>query len=103
MSPASAPTQQLNVQYMLGQLMDRTECLPDMKDDVSTLKSDFRHLREDFDAHTKATDDELKRIRGSAVKTRVTIAGLRGKLQGIALVLLLVKEAVVHLWPKAGH
>lgn len=101
MTPASAPA--TNVSYMLGQLMDRTECLPELRDDVSTLKADFRHMRDDFDAHSKATDEELRRIRLGSVTTRVSFARLRGKWQGAVIVLLMIKEAAMYLWPQGRH
>jgi hypothetical protein len=99
MTPAPAPA--TNVTFMLGQLMDRTECLPELRDDVSTLKADFRHLRDVFDAHSKKTDEELTRINKIASAEREKFAFLRGKWAGGAALLALLLHFLSYLWPKA--
>jgi hypothetical protein len=102
MTPAPAPAP-INVQFALGQLMDRTECLPELRNDVATLKSDMRHLRDEFNRHSQATDDAISKISGTATENTNALSYLRGKWQGAVIVVLVLKEIAVHFFFPRPH
>src|SRR4051812_34726572 len=98
MAPATAPAP------------DNTQLLIAMNRDIATLmaqsdamQSDIAELKVQFVRHSEDTEEELRRIRNAATRTRNGLTLLRGKWQGAVIVLMLVKEAAAYLWPKAGH
>jgi hypothetical protein len=97
MIPASNPSN--NVTFMLGQLMERTEGLPEMRETVARTEQRVAALEDKFDKH----DEDMRRMRVGVANTRTTVARLRGKWQGAAVVLLLAKDVVLHFWPKGAH
>lgn len=98
MAPATAPAP------------DNTHLLIAMNRDIATLmaqseamQSDIAELKVQFVRHSEDTEEELRRIRNAATRTREGLTFLRGKWQGVVLMLVVLKEAAAYLWPKGGH
>lgn len=92
---ATAPAPSPNVAYMLGQLMERTEGLPEMRETVARTEERVQALEEKFDKH----DAEMRRLRSDNSKWQRTLAFAKGQWKTAAALAAILAD---HYWRK-GH
>jgi hypothetical protein len=104
MTPLAATAPTPDVVFMLGQLMERTEGLPQLKKDLAGVIIALAALQEDFETHRIETNDELRRIRNGAARTRTWLTNLRTEWKvAIALTALFSKELLEQAWKRLAH